>query len=137
MARSLALARLRRAAAAPALAAALLAGCGGGFFLGIEIGDDGLAPSVSLAASATSVRAGDIVQLVAAASDENGIDNVAFYQLDALGTAALLGADGASPYQWSVAVGSAAGGSVRFFARATDGSGVRADSNVVTVNVTP
>lgn len=123
--------------AATALAALLLAGCGGGFFLGIEIGDDGLAPSVSLAANVSSVRVGDTVQLVAAASDENGIDNVAFYELDAFGTATLLGADGSSPYQWGVTVTGGAGGTLRFFARATDGSGMRADSNVVSVSVAP
>ena len=122
----------------PLLAALGLAGCGGGVFLGFGFGDDhfdGSGPSVSLATPSSTAAAGSTVALVAAASDEHGVDSVAFYQLDDANGATLLGADGSAPYQWNAVVPSAA--SVRYFARATDGLGNRADSAVVTVTIVP
>lgn len=135
--------RSRRAAARRLAALALvssLAGCGGGIFVGFDFSDDdfGVPPSISLAVSPSAAPSGAVVQLVAAASDPGGIDSVAFYQLDDDGTALLLGADGTQPYQWNATVPAAtASGSVRYFARATDGFGRRADSGVVTVVITP
>lgn len=118
-----------------ALLAPVLAACGGGLYIGF--GDDDFGPpSVSLAAAQTSVRAGDTVRIVAAAADENGIDEVAFYRIDGNG-AVRLGSDGSSPYEWDVAVPADGRSTLRLFARATDGWGERADSNELVLTVTP
>jgi len=87
-----------------ALAATLLlAGCGGGVYIGWGNWDDG-APSVSITTAQTSVPAGGTLHVVAAASDnDSGIDEVAFYRVDG-GTDTRLGSDGSAPYDWNVAV---------------------------------
>ena len=85
--RFIATARGRRAVVGVA-GAALLAACN----VGIWAGSDGQPPSVSLAAAATSVAAGQSVRFIAAASDGDGIDSVAFYRVDASGPV-LLGSD--------------------------------------------
>jgi len=123
--------------AALLLAATLVAGCGGGLFIGFGCCGDDIAPSVQLVADVSSAAPGAAVELIAAAADENGIDSIAFYRLDASGNAFLLGTDGSSPYHWSTTIPIGAAGSVRYFARATDIPGNRADSNIVTVNVAP
>lgn len=123
----------------PALAAALLlAGCGGGLWIGVDDDDDfdGSRPSVSLATAQTSVQAGQILRVVAAASDRDGIDSVAFYRWDS-GVWLRLGSDGSSPYEWNVAVPADGRTTVEVFARARDGWGYEADSNIVSVAVTP
>ena len=136
--------RPRRTAVVPRrvalLTALTLAGCGGGFWFGVEFGDDfddGF-PSVSLAANPTTAPPGSTVQLVAAANAPNGIDSVAFYQFDSgsSGPVQLLGADGSAPYEWNASVPIGAS-SVSYFARATDGFGHQADSEVVTVAIVP
>ena len=123
-----------------ALALALsLAACGGGLSLGIDIGggDGDLGPpSVSLASAQDSVAAGASVTLVAAASDENGIDEVAFYRLDG-DRAVWLGSDLSEPYAWDATAPTDGRRTLRVFARATDGAGSRADSAVVSIAVTP
>jgi Bacterial Ig domain len=113
-----------------------LGACGGGFYLGYEYGLDNTPPSVSLAVANTSVRAGDVLRVSAAAADDNGIDNVAFYRLDGNG-AVLLGSDGRDPYEWQVTVPSDGRTVLTLFARATDWDGNRADSAAVSVNVLP
>ncbi len=123
--------------AALVAAALLLAGCGGGLW--ISIGDDdwdgdGTAPSVSLTTAATSVTAGGTLRVVAAASDENGIDEVAFYRDDG-GRWTRLGSDGRDPYEWLVPVPDDGRTVVSVFARATDGTGERGDSRVLSVPV--
>jgi len=126
---------LRRACGALLLPG--LAACGGGLYIGIGGGGgDFGAPSISLAAAQSSVQAGATLQLVAAASDENGIDSVAFYRLDSSG-ALRLGSDGSEPYQWALVVPNDGRSTLQVFARATDGVGNQADSSVVTVVVTP
>ncbi len=114
-----------------------LAGCGGGFSLGINIGDDFdfSPPSVSLAAPATG-RAGDAVRVAAAAADESGIDAVSFYRLDG-NTAALLGSVGNEPYEWLVTVPNDGRATLKLFATALDRAGNRADSAVVSLTVLP
>src|SRR4029079_5634072 len=82
-------------------AAAVLSGCGGGLFIGVDDRFDDSPPSVNLATAANSVVAGQAVQFVAAASDENGVDPVSFYRLDTNGSV-LLGRDFSAPYEWSV-----------------------------------
>jgi Bacterial Ig domain len=127
----------RQLAHAAVLTATLvLAACGGGFFVEIGDGFDDGPPSVSLVAGATSVQAGQTLRLVAAAADSNGIDAVAFFRLDG-NSAVLLGSDGREPYEWSVLVPGDGRATLRLFARATDGFGNRADSEVIVVDITP
>lgn len=114
-----------------------LAGCGGG--VSLNFGYDGFndrAPSASLAVSTSSAVRGQTLGLVAAASDDYGVDAVEFYRLDP-GGATLLGVDRSAPYELSTSVPGNAGGSVQFLARAIDGAGQRGDSAVVTVAVLP
>lgn len=117
------------------LAVVALAGCGGSVSLGFGFGDDDR-PSASLAVSPTSASPGDTLRLVAAASDDYGVDSVEFYRVDGSGST-LLGFDGLPPYQLDTTVPANAAGSVQYFARAVDGGGQRGDSAVVTVNVGP
>jgi hypothetical protein len=130
--------RITRLGAAAALLAC--AGCGGGLFLNVggSFGDgfdDGNGPDVNLASAATSASPGQTVHLVAAASDDVGIDSVAFYRAD-LQSDTLLGSDGNAPYEWDAQIpGGAAGGAVQFFAIATDVAGNRSRSASVVINV--
>lgn len=117
------------------LASVLLAACGGGIYLEFDDYDD-LPPVVELAASSLSAFAGDSVRLVAAAADENGIDRVSFYRYDG-NTAVRLGSDGFSPYDWQLLVPADGRSSVIVFARAFDNAGNAADSNLVTISITP
>jgi len=116
--------------------AALLAGCGGGVFLGFGSGFDDFAPSVSLTTAATSVQPGQAVRFAAAAADENGIDHVAFHRVESNGSL-LLGTDGSAPYEWTAVAPSDGRATLQVFARAVDNSGRRADSAIVTVAITP
>lgn len=120
-----------------AASAALLAACGGGLWIGVDDSDccDGR-PEVSLASAQTSVQAGGTLRVVAAASDRNGIDSVAFYRYDS-GVWLRLGADGNSPWEWDVAVPADGRTTVDVFARARDNWGYERDSNIVSVPVTP
>lgn len=112
-----------------------LAGCGGGVYL--EFGDeDDLPPVVELAVASTTAPAGSTVRLVAAAADEYGIDYVSFYRYDG-NTAVRLGSDTSAPYEWALRVPDDGRGSVTVFARAVDEAGNRADSNLVSIAVTP
>ena len=115
-----------------------LAACGGGFSLGINIGDDfdSSPPSISIAASPGAVRAGDSVRIVAAAADESGIEAVTFYRLDG-NAAVLLGSVGSQPYQWLVTAPNDGRATLSVFASALDRAGNRADSAVVGVSITP
>lgn len=114
----------------------LLAGCGGGVYIGWGNWDDG-APSVSITTAQTSVPAGGTLHVVAAASDnDSGIDEVAFYRVDG-NTDTRLGSDGAMPYEWNVIVPADGRATLSVFARARDGAGNTADSNLLTVSVTP
>jgi len=127
----------RLALSSAALAAAILTGCGGGFYVQWDngFGDFG-PPSVELVASASSVQAGQTVRLAAAASDENGIDDVRFYRLDG-GSAVLLGGDSFSPYEWAVVAPVDGRSTLRVFARATDGNGNWSDSDTLSIAITP
>lgn len=123
-----------RAAGTAFVVALALSACGGGVYWGW--GGDDSPPAVSITTAATSVVAGQGVRFVAAASDENGIDHVAFYRVDA-GGALLLGIDAAVPYEWFVTAPSDGRTSLSVFARATDNNGNRADSDTVTILVIP
>lgn len=119
----------------PLAAVLALAGCGGGLWIGI--GDDGFddPPSVNLAASPDAARSGETVRLVAAASDDFGIDHVAFFRLDSAGSALLLGTDSAAPYQLDAAMPTTSANVVQFFARAVDDRAQASDSALVGVTV--
>ena len=132
---------LARRLGAPLLVGSLtlgLAACGGGFSLGINIGDDFdfSPPSISIAASPSAVRAGDSVRIVAAAADESGIEAVSFYRLDG-NSAVLLGSVGSEPYQWLVVAPGDGRATLRVFATALDRAGNRADSGTVSVDIVP
>ena len=119
-------------------AGVLLAACGGGLSIGIGYGgsNDFSPPSVSLVAAQTQVQAGQSVNLVAAAADENGIESVSFYRLD--GSAArLLGSDGTEPFEWQAAAPTDGRNSMTVFARATDRAGNQADSGSIQIGITP
>jgi hypothetical protein len=76
------------------------------------------------------------VRFVAAASDENGIDQVTFYRVEP-GGAVLLGRDGGAPYEWTTTAPSDGRSTLTVFARAIDNSGNEADSVAVAVSITP
>ena len=121
------------------LAALALAGCGGGLSIGVGIGFGGLdddPPEVSLAVTPTTAAPGDALQLVAAATDDYGVDLVRFFRVDGA-TAVLLGTDGSAPYRLDTTVPGGAGGSLQFYARAIDAAGQGRDSALVTVTVGP
>ena len=128
--------RLRRTAVLHLGLPLLLAGCGGGLYIGIGGGDDN-PPAVSIATAQTSVAAGGTLHVVAAASDnESGIDEVAFYRLD-FNVEVRIGSDGSPPYEWDYVVPDDGRTSMRVFARARDGAGNLADSTVLDVPVVP
>ncbi len=126
---------LRRTRAALALWALLgLSACGGGVYVGW--GPDGdLPPSVSLTAAVTSAAPGESIRLVAAATDDFGVDEVALWRIERDGSANELARDSAWPWEFTTTVPADAGGSVRYFARATDDVGQQSDSGTVTVTV--
>ena len=130
--------RLRRPALVlPAVAALALGACGGGFYFnfGSDLGVfDGSSPEVSLASASTTAAPGQSVRLVAAASDDVGIDSVAFYRVDAAADIAL-GSDGSAPYEWDAPIPAGASGALQFFAIATDVSGNTTRSAPVVVLV--
>ena len=117
--------------------ACALSACGGGFYFnfGSDLGfGDGSAPDVSLASASTSAAPGQSVHLVAAASDDVGIDSVAFFRVDADADIAL-GSDGSAPYEWDAPVPAGASGTLQFFAIATDVAGNSTRSAAVVVFV--
>jgi hypothetical protein len=131
--------RSRPPAARPRLAlllcaaAAVLAACGGGLYIGI--GDDDAPPDVSLVASVSSAAAGQVVRLSAAATDDWGVDYVAFYRIDDSGNAVLLGSDGSAPYQWDATMPATSATGVQFYARAVDGADQASQSETVVVTL--
>ena len=116
------------------LAAALLGGCGGGIIWTLDNDDP---PSVSLAVSPTTAAPGEVVRLVAAASDDDFVDGVDFYRIDPDGRTFWLGGDGRGPWEIDAVIPSniAPGNTVWFYARATDSVGQQTDSRLVAVTV--
>lgn len=127
-------ARARLAALACALA---LHACGGGLFLGFDLGGlDDRPPNVALSAAVSQAPANTIVRLAAAASDDFGVDAVSFYRQEAMGPATPLGTDNVQPYQIDTEIPASPVGTVwRYFARAFDGAGQHSDSAVVEITV--
>lgn len=128
--------RCTRSAFAALASALFLAACGGGVWLGFGDGFDDFPPVVNLAAAVVSVQAGQSARFVAAASDENGIDEVAFYRVDAT-ESVLVARDTTAPYEAMVPAPADGRTTLSVFARATDDFGNQADSAVVTITVTP
>jgi hypothetical protein len=126
----------RRGGLAALLCAAWLSACGGGVFLGIELGDAGDEdPSVALTAAVSEAPAGATVRLAAAASDDFGVDAVSFFREDSQG-AVLLTTDGRAPYETDTVIPASAPGTVwRYFARAFDGAGQSSDSTSIEIVV--
>jgi len=114
------------------VAAAQLGGCNVGAY--IDIGPDDDPPSVSLAASPTTAAPGETVGLVAAASDDYRVIEVAFYRADSGGDT-FLGRDSSEPYALDTVVPAGAGAEVRYLARAVDDAGQDSESPTVTVEV--
>lgn len=121
--------------AALLLAALVLGGCGGGF-------DDlfgnsrGRAPTIALAVAPNPVQRGQTLQLVAAATGDPAIDEVAFFSVGLDGALVRLGSVGTAPFVWTQVVASTATGPLRYQARVTDSRGKTADSLVVEVLIT-
>jgi hypothetical protein len=128
--------RCTRTVLVSAAAALLLVACGGGVYFGFGDGFDDFPPVVNLAATVVSVQAGQSARFVAAASDENGIDEVAFYRVDAT-QSVLVARDDTVPYEALVMAPADGRTSLSVFARATDDFGNQTDSQVVTIPVTP
>jgi hypothetical protein len=113
-------------------ATALVGGCGGGLYLTLGSVDN--PPSVSLAASPASAARGDAIGLIAAASDDYRVVEVAFYRVDSGGDT-LLGRDSSAPYALTTVIPAGASGAVSYFARATDDAGQVGESQTVSVVV--
>lgn len=130
---------LARALGALVLTASL-AGCGG-FYVGYEYTDGDYygdaPPAVSLATSSTVARAGDVIRLVAAASDDFRVDHVDFYSVDAQGFGSLITTLRQPPYTVDVIVPPSSGGVIYFSAQAVDDVGQVSNSSLVAVNVVP
>lgn len=116
------------------LLALALVGCGGGLFVGFGNGFfDDQPPSVSLT-SVASALPGQTVRLSAAAADNFGIEQVAFFREDLPDTVSL-GTDGAAPYEIDTQIPVGANGSVRYFARAMDIDGNVTQSATITIAI--
>jgi ABC-type glycerol-3-phosphate transport system substrate-binding protein len=126
----------KRVLAALALTA-FLAGCGGGAYIedGYDYADT--PPAVSLASSNTSAFVGDVIRLVAAATDDYAIDHVDFFSVDAQGVATPITTLRAPPYTVDVIVPNSSTGVIYFMARAVDDVGQFSDSQIVAVSVVP
>ncbi|MBI5259201.1 MAG: Ig-like domain-containing protein [Burkholderiales bacterium] len=116
----------------------LLAGCGGGVYLGWS-SDDGNPwddpPEVSLVASATRAAPGQPLRLAAAATDDRGIHQVQFYRVERDGASTRLGNDGSAPYEFDTTMPDTTAVEVQFYARAIDSNGQSTDSKTVSVQV--
>lgn len=110
-----------------------VAGCGGSLSLGFG-GDWDDPPRVSLAAAADRAPAGSTLRVVAAASDDFGIDRVEFFRQDGEQWIKVA-TDGTAPYQIDLVVPDDGRAELALFARATDDVGQQADSGVVAVIV--
>lgn len=125
-----------RTTLAVTLAVALVSGCGGGLWVGVDVGGDGEAPDVSITSAAEQAVAGSTVRVVVAASDPDGIEQVWFYRLDGDGWTQLEGCkEEVRPYTCDVFVPADGRLQVQIRARAFDTWDDEADSNVLTLPV--
>ncbi|CAN5294370.1 hypothetical protein BH09PSE6_BH09PSE6_25340 [soil metagenome] len=117
------------------LAAALasLAACSGE----VTLGNDGWLdsrPTVSVAASNTNVTQAGTITLVAAASDDSRVRDVAFYGLIDNASTLIARVD-TEPYRIALDLDRADNGVRYYFARATDDNGNTADSALISITV--
>ena len=120
----------RRRRAGLVLAAALLAGCGGGISIGIGPDDD--PPRVTLAVSHLQAAPGQLLTLLANASDDYGVCCVDFFQvLSPGGRLVYLDTVRRPPYQLTVQLPLDAQDPTQFLARAVDEGGQWAESTVL------
>ncbi|MBA3598466.1 MAG: Ig-like domain-containing protein [Methylibium sp.] len=113
--------------------ALVLAGCGGGFYLGDNFDDDD-PPEVVLIVSPDIAEAGQEVRLRASASDDSGIDEVVFFRVDGA-VSTRLQSDETAPYELNTELPDDATEPVQFFARAIDNDGESRDSDLFSVTV--
>ena len=113
-----------------ALPVLALVACGGGLLGGADE-----PPSVSLAIGASSAAPEAVVRLAAAAIDDKGVDQVAFYRVETNGENTRLGVDTTEPYEIDTVVPRTATGTLRYFARATDTTNQSTDSATVSLTV--
>lgn len=133
----------------PLTLVATLAGCGGGVVVGLDLGyvdvyyedvqyeNQDRPPAVSLAVNPSVARVGEVVQLVAAATDDRGVRSVSFFEVDADGVSRGLVTLGGPPYTIDTFVPSTSRGVIYYMARATDTSGQYRDSRLSSVTVLP
>lgn len=132
-------ARLSAGARAIVLGTAVaVTGCGGGIYIGGEIGDDDDPPRVTLGLVPATLPGGTAVTLTASASDDSGfVEQVDFFIVIG-GQRRFLGADLTRPYDITVTLPDVPRDTpVEIFARAYDGWGQRGDSAVAAVTLTP
>ncbi len=127
------------------LTALSLTACGGGVSVGGDgyyVGggyyyeDDYTKPVVSIAVAEGVTRPGQVVRVAVAASDESGIESVTLFRRD-FGGDVVISTLGWRPYEWAVQTPFDGRSSVTYYAQARDNAGNRANSNTVTVAVTP
>jgi hypothetical protein len=130
-----------------------LGGCGGGVAVGLDLGYAGVyyetgpdpaygggydqRPNVSVAVSTPRARTGETVRIVAAASDDYGVDAVTFYSVNAAGEGAAITTLRRPPYSVDISMPATADGVVYFTARAIDTAGQYQDSALVPVTLIP
>ena len=116
-----------------AILGALLSACGGGLYVGwSETGADA-PPSVNLASTSKTAHVGEVVHLIAAASDDYSISRVEFYRIELDGRSTYLGSDGWPPYDWDTPLPDTSASSVRYYARAIDDIGQSSTSALISV----
>ncbi len=123
---------------------AMTTACGGGIALGLDLGYAGVyyedtdsRPSVSLASSTSSARVGDVVRLVAAATDDYGVDTVSFFRVTSLGDTVPIATLRSPPYTIDVEIPNTSDGGIIFMARAVDNDGQYRDSELVLISIRP
>lgn len=117
-------------------AAMLLGGCGGGDLNDLFANSRGRDPSITLVVVPSPATRGQTLQLVAAATGDPAISEVAFFSVGLDGGLVRLGGVGVAPFVWSQVVASDAVGPLRYQARVTDSRRQTADSLVVEVVIT-
>jgi hypothetical protein len=128
---------------AAAMVLTAVSACGGGVYLDYEYVDDGggsaidAPPAVSIATSSDVARAGDVVRLVVAASDDYRVSRVDFYSVASSGEGSLITSVYAPPYQVDAVMPATPEGIIYFMARATDDVGQTRDSRIVSVSIVP
>jgi len=116
------------------MAPLLLAGCGGGVYLGYTWSDND-PPRVDLVVRDDEVSPGQTVQLAASAVDDSGfVDRVTFYRYDG-NSLVPLDTDLVPPFEAAFVVPSDGRPTVNLQAQAVDGEGEVGYSDVLTLTI--